>query len=216
VADTCTTRQPATQAEPRRHWAVDRQQLLILLVAAVMLASFSLFVLWPKHEELTRLGTAVENERCLLTQRVSASHEGVLVSARIPRLRMARDRIRRCLPDEPDLAGFLHLLDASVAQTPTVTHEVARSAAPYTGATPAVPLCVRLKGPFEDVYRAVAGIEGIERLNRFRHVRVSRADAAGNVVIEAEILVYYLPDEGGESYPAPAQAQGEALPEMQT
>jgi len=216
VADTRTIRQAVPAVRPRRHWAIDRQQLLILLVAAVMLASFGLFVLWPKHEELARLNMAVMNERCLLTQGVSASHEGVLVSARIPHLRMAGAHIKRCLPDGPDLADFLRLLDAAVAQTPTVTHEVAQSSAPYTGATPAVPLCLRLKGPFADVCRAVAAVEGIERLKRFRHVRVSQADSAGAVVLEAEMLIYYLPDPGRDTWSAPAQAQADTTPETQT
>ncbi|MBL7139415.1 MAG: hypothetical protein ISS74_00750 [Planctomycetes bacterium] len=209
MAETNATRKPSTNAGLRRRWAVDRRQLLILLVAAVMLASFGLFVLWPKHEELTRLGMAVGNERCLLTQRVSASHEGVLVSARIPSLRKARDSIERRLPGEPNVAEFLRMLDVCVARTPTVTQEVARSAVPYTGGTPAIGLCLMLKGPFLDVYRAVAGIEGIERLSRFRRLRVSQADAGGNVVAEAEILIYYLPDQSEATNQTLAQTQGE-------
>ena len=210
MAETNAPLKPSTNVGPRRRWAVDRHQLLILLVASVMLASFGLFVLWPKREELSRLGTAVANERCLLTQRVSASHEGVLVSARIPSLRKARGSIERRLPGEPNVAEFLRMLDVCMARTPTVTHEVARSAAPYAGATPAVPLCLRLKGPFLDVYRAVAGIEGIERLSRFRRLQVGQADASGNVVAEAEILIYYLPDQGQETNQASAQTPDEA------
>ncbi len=182
------------QRKPRCRWAVDRRQLLILVLASVMLASFALFVLWPKHRRLSALGEAVEQERCLLSQRVTASHEGVYVSARIPGLRKAGARIERRLPAEPRVAEFLHMMDGCLAGNPDVAYEVARSTTPWSGPTPAIPLCLRLKGPFKAVYRSLAGIEHIERLSRFRRVRLVKGGTGGEVVAEAELLVYYLPD----------------------
>jgi len=200
----------------RCRWAVDRRQLLILVVASVMLASFALFVLWPKHRRLSALDEAVEQERRLLSQRVTASHEGVYVSARIPGLRKAGARIERCLPAEPRVAEFLHMMDRCLAENPSVTHEVARSTVPWSGPTPAIPLCLRLKGPFEAVYRSLAGIEQIERLSRFRRVRVLKGETGGEVMAEAELLVYYLPKENPADGRVPATPAGEPEPGQKT
>jgi len=186
-------------AKPRKRWAVDRQQLLILVAAAVMLGSFTLFVLVPKHGQLSRLNHAVEQERRQLSQRVSASHEGVFVTARIPMLRKGCAAMDRRLPTEPRVAEFLEMLHDCLAETPEVTHEVARSGSPWGGSAPAVPLRLCLSGPFEAVYRGLAGVERIERLNRFRHVRICAAETPGHVVAEAELLIYYLPADAPEN-----------------
>ena len=63
-----------------KRWAVDRQQLIIVLVAAVMVGSFILLVLWPKQRELSALGAVLDHERGLVDQKVSASREGVYSS----------------------------------------------------------------------------------------------------------------------------------------
>ena len=59
-----------------RRLAVDRHQLLILLVAAVMTGSFLLLVLWPQQQQLSALGTAVARERTLVKQKVQTSRKG--------------------------------------------------------------------------------------------------------------------------------------------
>jgi hypothetical protein len=174
---------------------VDRQQLLILVAASVMLASFVLFVLVPRRRELADLDYAVDQARGLLSRRVSVSHEGVYVSARIPELRKAQAVIERRLPAEPKVAEFLQMMDACLGRHPAVSHEVVRSTLPWAGATPAVPLRLRLRGPFDGVYRSLAGIEGLERVSRLRRVQIQADGADGDVVAEAEILVYYLPRE---------------------
>lgn len=193
------------EAKTRKRWAVDRQQLMILLAAAVMLGSFTFFVLVPKHGQLSQLDNAVRQERRLLSQRVSASHEGVFVAARIPMLRKGCAAMQRRLPTEPRVAEFLEMLQDCLAETPGVVHEVARSATPWTGAMPAVPLCLRLSGPFEAVYRGLAGVERLQRLNHFRRVHFRRAETAGHVVAEAELLIYYLPTDPTHDASGPAE-----------
>ena len=185
----------ADARQPRRRWAVDRQQLLILVAASVMIGSFALFILWPKHRELAGLDRAVRQQRRLLSQRVTASQQGMLVSARIPGLRKAQARIRKRLPRGPQVADFLRMMNAALAEIPAVRHEVTRSGTAETGSTPSVPLSLRLEGPFEAVYRSLCAIERLERLIRFRDVRVSRAKTDGEVRAEAELLIYYLPQE---------------------
>ncbi len=190
-------RDVTARAGTRKRWAVDRQQFLILLVAAVMMTSFVLLVCWPQKRELTALGLALEYERDLVTRKVLTSNEGMYVSARIPGLRMAQGVFSRCLPPRPRVAEFLVAVAESVAAEPDVTHEIERAEArpsEPTGPAPAVPLRLRLTGPFEGVYRCLAAIETLERLSRFRHVRCMKAQSAGCVVAEADVLVFYLPE----------------------
>jgi hypothetical protein len=178
---------------PRR-FAINRQQLLILVVASVMVGSFVLFILWPKHCELADLDHAVSQQRWLLSQRVAASQKGMFVSARIPVLRKVQGRIERRLPRGPDVAGFLQMMNTALAEMPGVRHEVTRSGEAGDGSRPSVPLCLRLRGPFEEVYRSLGAIERLERLSRFRRVRFSRTETDGEVLAEAELVIYYLPD----------------------
>ncbi len=194
---------------PPRRWALDRQQVLILIAAAVMLGSFGLFVLWPKHRELASLEGALEQERRLLGRHVAASREGLYVSARIPVLRRNQEALLRWLPDGPEVAGFLRAVEASLAQVEGVRGEVLRTGEPTTAAgARAVPLTLRLEGPFPAVYRALAALEGVERLHRLTRVSVVRAgDQAGGVVAEVDLLAYYLPDDGSLAAPAVASAE---------
>ncbi|MFO8015437.1 MAG: hypothetical protein R6X20_19305 [Phycisphaerae bacterium] len=204
-----------TDAQPTpRRFAIDRQQLLILLVASVMVGSFALFILWPRHRELADLDHAVSQQRWLLSQRVAASQEGMLVSARIPGLRKAQGRIERCLPRGPDVAGFLQMMNAALAEMPAVSHEVTRSGEAESGSRPSVPLCLRLRGPFEEVYRSLGAIERLERLSRFRRVRFTRTGANGEVLAEAQLVIYYLPDgQAVDEYPPRGATTAEARPE---
>jgi len=194
---------------PPRRWAVDRQQVLILMAAAVMLGSFGLFVLWPKHRELASLEGALEQERRLLGRRVAASREGLYVSARIPVLRRNQEALLRWLPDGPEVAEFLRAVEASLAEVGDVRHEVLRTGEPTTAAeTWAVPLTLRLEGPFPAVYRALAALEGVHRLHRLARLRVARAeDQAGGVVAEVDLLAYFLPE--GETSATPEAASAE-------
>ena len=187
----------ATYAGQHKRWAVDRQQLLILLVGAVMVGSFCLFVLWPKQCELTALGVALEQERGLVNQKVVTSREGVYVSARIPSLRMAKDLCERRLPTEPHVADFLRMVAECVATEPGVTHEIQRGETTRASAPSlAVPITLRLAGPLEAVYRCLARIECLERLNRVSRAHIAAGSGPGHVVAETEILVYYLPADG--------------------
>jgi hypothetical protein len=197
-----------------QRWAVDRQQLLILLVGAVMLASFVLFVLWPKERELSALDEAVEQERGLVSQKVVTSNEGLYVSARIPGLRRAMDLCERRLPAEPREPEFLRMVAECVAAEPAVVYEVQRAENPVPATpAPAAILTLRLTGPAEAVYRCLVRIEGLERLNRVRHARIGTGPAPGQVVARAEILVYYLPAD--EARAAPKQPPDAAQPKAE-
>jgi Tfp pilus assembly protein PilO len=187
----------------RRRLAIDRHQVLILAIGAVMAGSFVMFVLWPRQRELSALGSAVERERDLVEQKVIESRTGELMTVRMPEIRRDRDLLERRLPPEPRLPDFLHAVAACVASEPLVTQEVKRDEVSPGGAAPAcppeseetaraVPIHLRLVGPFAAVLRCVAAIEGLERLCRFRDTHLVRT-GDGQVAAEAEILVYYLP-----------------------
>ena len=183
----------ASPVGARKRLAVDRQQFLILLVAAVMVGSFCLLILWPKQLELTDLGTAVTRQRDLVSQKVKTSHESIYVSARLAGLRKAQSQLEHRLPGEPRLAEFLQAVTDCTQAEPGVAHEIQQSAPETSGKMAAVPVRLRLTGPYEGVHRCLARVEVLDRLNRFRRVHIQRADDAGSVVAEAEILVYYLP-----------------------
>jgi len=182
----------------RRRLAVDRQQLLILLAAAVMTGSFFLFVLWPKQKELSALDSAVTRERGLVKQKVRTSREGVYVTARIAGLRKSQGGLDRRLPTEPALAEYLTALAERLDSEPLVRHEVCRAPGEGAGSVPAAIIRLRLAGPFDAVYRALAKIEGIERLTRLARLVLRQGDAPGNVQAQAEILVYHVPDPVAE------------------
>lgn len=192
----------------RKRLAIDRQQLLILLVAAVMSGSFFLLVLWPKQKELSALASAVERERALVKHKVRTSREGVYVTVRVASLRKAGGALLRRVPAEPELASFLEQMAECVAGEPLVRHEVERiDADPLKGA-PAIPVRLRLAGPFEAVYRCLGAIEGLERLTWFRRLEIRRADEEGGIAAEVEILVYYLPVSQDEELTG---SEGQAL-----
>jgi Tfp pilus assembly protein PilO len=191
----------------RRRWLIDRSQLLVLAVAAVMVGSFSWFVLWPRHEELTALASAVERERQTAAQKVRTSRDGGYLGARIAGLRKARRWIERRLPIRADLSDWLGEVARCVDAEAEVTHEVQRLEQPPATGTPAVPVRLRLRGSFEAAYRCLAAVERLERLSCLRSVHVGRAGDDGRVVVDAEVLVYHLPLEDG--IPA-AAAQAEA------
>jgi Tfp pilus assembly protein PilO len=178
----------------RRRLALDRQQVLILVIGSVMIVSYFLVVLLPKHQELVALGSAVLRERDSVNQKVRASHEGLYVSARISALRKVQETLDRRLPSDSRVGEFLDDVARCVQAEPDVTHEMQRTETSLGSVAPAVPLRLRLKGPFDGVYRCLAAIEGLDRITRFCRLHVSRLDG-GKVVADAEVLVYYLPLE---------------------
>jgi len=189
---------------PRRRLMVDRHQLVILVMAAVMVGSFVLLVLWPRHRELSALGEAVVQQRSTVNQKMQASREGVYVSARIPSLRQSQGLLARRLPAEPRVSEFLQSVAELVATEPMVRHEVETAETNVdAGLAPAVPVRLRLTGPVEAVYRCMAGIEGLERLSRFRRVHFAVADDGAHIRADAEVLVYYLPSEEAKPVEAP-------------
>jgi Tfp pilus assembly protein PilO len=183
------------QAVKRKRWAVDHQQLLIVLVAAVMVGSFVLLVFWPRQQQLSDLGSEVLRQLDLVNLKVRTSQEGVYVSAKIAALRSVQDRLARCLPDDVRLAEFLESVGECVRAEQGLTHEIQRVETESNGPAPAEVVRLRLTGPFEAVYRCLMQVETLERLNQVRRLHIKRLDDAGQVVAEAEIYVYYLPGE---------------------
>jgi len=195
------------RATVRKRWAVDRQQLLILLVAAVMAASFLLLVLYPQQRELAALRAAVTRQRELVNQMVITSRDGLYVSARTAALRQIQDRLDRRLPSDPRVAEFLRQIDECVRAEPGVTHEVQRSNVASAGPAPAAAIHLQLTGPFDAVYRCLARIEMLERLNHFHRLGLKRLPRADAVVADADVLLYYLPAEAEASPEATAPPQ---------
>jgi Tfp pilus assembly protein PilO len=176
----------------KRRLTIDRQQLLILLIAAVMVGSFCLLVLWPKHCELSDLGTVVARERDMVSEKARASQDGLYVSARLSALRQVQDHLMDRLPDEPRLAEFLQSVAECVQAEPGVTHEIERTEAAPAGRLAVVPIRLRLAGPYDGVHRCLGSIENLQRVNRFRHMQINRSTDDGHVVATAEILVFHL------------------------
>lgn len=200
------------QAVKRKRLAVDHQQLLIVLVAAVMVASFVLLVFWPKQQQLSDLGSEVSRQLDLVNLKVRNSQEGVYVSAKIVALRSVQDRLARCLPDDVRLAEFLESVGECVRAEQGLTHEIQRVETESNGPAPAEVVRLRLTGPFEAVYRCLIQVETLERLNQVRRLHIKRLDDAGQVVAEAEIYVYYLPGEDtGQTQRASAEPETEVI-----
>ena len=210
------------QAVKRKRLAVDHQQLLIVLVAAVMVASFVLLVFWPKQQQLSDLGSEVSRQQELVTLKVRNSQEGVYVSAKIAALRSVQDRLARCLPDDVRLAEFLESVGECVRAEQGLAHEIQRVETESNGPAPADMSAValakaevvrlRLTGPFEAVYRCLMQVETLERLNQVRRLHIKRLDDVGQVVAEAEIYVYYLPGEDtGQTQRASAEPETEVI-----
>lgn len=200
------------QAVKRKRLAVDHQQLLIVLVAAVMVASFVLLVFWPKQQQLSDLGSEVSRQLDLVNLKVRNSQEGVYVSAKIAALRSVQDRLARCLPDDVRLAEFLESVGECVRAEQGLAHEIQRVETESNGPAPAEVVRLRLTGPFEAVYRCLIQVETLERLNQVRRLHIKRLDDAGQVVAEAEIYVYYLPGEDtGRTQRASAEPETEVI-----
>jgi Tfp pilus assembly protein PilO len=182
----------ATTASIKRRLAVDRQQLLILLMAAVMAGSFCLLVLWPKHCELQTLGAIVDRERSLVSEKMQTRQDGLYVSARLSALRRIQDQLAARLPNDPQLDEFLMRVADCVAAQPGVTHEIAITDTTLEGRASAIPIRLRLAGPFAGVQQCLAAIEQLDRLSRFRRVHLTRADDSGQVAADAELVIYHL------------------------
>jgi len=222
----------ASMAGLRKRWAVDHQQLLIVLVSAVMVGSFVLLVFWPKQQQLSDLGSQVSRQRELVNLKVRNSQEGLYVSARVAALRSIRGRLERSLPEDVRLAEFLEAVGECVRAEKGLTHEIQRveteSAGPVPADMSAVALAkadmsavalakaevvrLRLTGPFEAVHRCLAQVESLERLSRMRRLHVKRLDETGQVVAEAEVHIYYLPaEEAKRAQQASAEPKAEVV-----
>ncbi len=177
----------------RRRLAVNRHQVLILALGAVMLGSFVVFVFRPKQAELSALDRAVQQERELVGRKVLTSRSGEYMAAQMPRVRDVRRRAARRLPTEPRLAEFLQTVAERIEAEPLTGHDLERiEGVEPDGPVPFVPIRVRLVGPFPAVHRCLTSIERQERLCQVRRARIARS-SGGDVEAEAEILVYYLP-----------------------
>jgi len=154
----------------RKRLAVDRQQLLILLVAAVMSGSFFLLVLWPKQKELSAIMAAVDREKPFVKQKVRTSREGVYVTVRVASLRKAGGTLLRRVPAEPELASFLEQVARCVASDPLVRHEVERIEAEPPKGTPAAVT------PIGELYLPLEGLVDVEAERRRIEAEIGKVE----------------------------------------
>jgi Tfp pilus assembly protein PilO len=188
----------------KKRWAIDRQQLVILLAAAVMLTSFLLLVAWPRMGELQNLGWILTHERQVVNEKVRVSQDGLYVSVRLAALRRMGDRLEERLPDDPHLAEYLQSIDNCVQSESGVTYDIQLATPVIDDAVVTVPIRIRLIGPYEGVYRSLAAMERQDRITKIQNVRMYRAEEGKDVVAEAEIHIYHMPSPEVSSVPSAA------------
>ncbi|HQE42215.1 MAG TPA: type 4a pilus biogenesis protein PilO [Phycisphaerae bacterium] len=175
-----------------------------LIWAAAILAgsaAFFLIVARPQTARARELRQTIQNQQVELAARFHSLKEIARIEKEVESLTAQTTHFERRIPREPMLGGFLEEL-ARMAQQQALQSEAIQPGEPVRcGEVFALPIALKVRGPFAKVHALLRNIEQIPRLTRIdRFISVADEEHPGNVIVELDLKVFYQAiEQGGQS-----------------
>lgn len=179
-------------------------QPVIVIVGTLLIADFILFGYLPSKRRLM----ALERSR---TEQENAVAQAVEESSQLAALRHSINEERQWLthqqdriPHQRDLGNFLHTVVSLMQKHTLEEHSIEPQEDVFGDHPPCIPMNLRCRGSYEQLYLFCRDLQSLPRLVRFEEVLFQRHPSmTGDVMMNASIAIFYQPDT--ELIPSPVK-----------
>ena len=183
-----------------------RELVFLGLLVAVPLAAWFV-VFQPRHQQIEQARVEVESKQTTLRQLARVTSRIEDLREEIESGREALERLERHIPGRDGVDAVLQQITEMAMQNRLVVRSVKGDRPLAAPLYMELPLKMSIEGEFEGLYGFLAELEGLERIIRVHHLKVSRSfggrnssDDLGSLKAELAISIFFDP---GAAEPAP-------------
>lgn len=171
---------------------VDKQQAIILLTAAAIVAGFGLLRYWPVFRQKQALAAQMQQQHEQMEE--IRAHSSLLPELRYQRRLLEEDlgEFVRKIPQSQDFAGLWQQIADAINTSKLRDQRVVPGAEIKTGRFCCIPLTIECRGSLEQIFSFFRAIEGMDRLIRVEDVSLENGpEFEADLTMKAKVSVYY-------------------------
>ena len=172
----------------------ERQQIIILCLAAVLVGGIALFRLLPLHRRTKSALSRLAEGQCVVAK---ASAESKHLSSLKEELLKVQGTIRDCklkVPDHGNLGSFLQIIADLMNEHNLKEQFVQPGKEIQAGVLKCIPVSMQCKGNLAQVFEFYKSLQALDRLIRIEQVNlVNGIGFSGEVSMRTEAVIYFRP-----------------------
>lgn len=173
----------------------DRQQVVILALAAAMVCGFLLFRFRPLREQMESVRQARTVQMVAIAKASAQSSQLPLFRDQLLKLRRTVGDYETKVTDSRDLGAFLQQI-TNLMNKHGLTEQFMQPGDEIEAERfNCIPINMRCKGSLKKLFAFFQSLQGLDRLVRIEHVELLNGnDFSGEVAMSADTVIYYRPD----------------------
>jgi len=175
----------------------ERQQILICVVAAVMVAGFVLFRYLPLQKKRKALKQTKAAQVLAVAKASDEQKQLPMLKEQLLKLQKVAGNYDANIPAQRDLGAFLHKI-ADLMNRQKLTEQVVQPGDEMkAGEFNCIPVNIQCKGELTQIFEFYKQLQGLGRLVRIEQVKlVNEKDFSGTVTMQTNAVIYYRPQQG--------------------
>jgi Tfp pilus assembly protein PilO len=184
-----------------------RTQLSIYIVGAMLVGDFVLFGYWPSRQRLETLQEARARQQSLVRRADCHRRQLTALRGRLAECDRTLAQYEDRIPSPPEMGTFLQEVSDLMARHGLEEQVVIPGPEIEVDGLSCVPMAVRCKGLLADLFAFFREIPSIRRLVQLESIRFTNDTAfSGHVQMDAQIVIFYRPQERPTKGATPAEA----------
>ena len=176
-----------------------KQQVIILIVAALMAADFVFFGFLPLRKRLMTVNQAMTNQRLIIAKAATEQRQLSDLKEQLKELESTVRNYQVKVPADRDLGSFLQQIANLMSQHNLTEQVVAPGEEIKADKLNCIPLNMQCRGKLVQIFDFYRQLQRLDRVIRIESVKlVNSDDLSGQVSMQTRAVVYYTPkvDQG--------------------
>jgi len=170
----------------------EKQQIVILAVAAAMVGGFVLFRYIPLREKMKTIEQTRTAQRLAIAKAQAQSKQLPVLTAQLQKLQNQVANFQANIPEQRDLGAFLQKI-ADLMNEHNLKEQVMTPGKEIQADNLCcIPIDMQCKGRLDEIFEFYKRLQGLDRLIRIEQVKLENStDFSGEVSMHTKTVIYY-------------------------
>lgn len=176
---------------------LEKKQIIILVIAAVVFGGFVLFRFIPLSREISTVKSARAGQNLTIARAVSDSEQLKVFTNQLHMLQDKLDNYELNIPKQKDLGLFLKKISELMDNHNLKDQAIQPLEEKRINELICIPVSMECKGSLNDIFEFYKNLQELDREIRIKQVKLKNgSDFSGEVKMETEIVIYYRTQVG--------------------
>lgn len=173
----------------------EKQQIIILVIATVVIGSFVLFRYKPLHGEIHDIKQVRSTQLLTIAKGISDSKQLPLVMEQIKILDLQLQNFEARIPKKGTTGQFIRKITELMDRNDLEEKQITPRQEIKSEYLNCIPINMQCKGSMEQIFDFYRQLQNLERLVRIQNVRLNNDEEfSGRVNMDTELVIYYKAD----------------------